>query len=568
MILQALKEYYDRKAADPDSGIAPPGWEKKELPFIIVIDDNGNLINFEDTREMVGKKKVAKTFLVPKAVKRSSGVAANFLWDNVEYALGIRCKAKEERVTEQHQAFLKKLDAHRDTPAIAAILKFLHNPNKESQLKNFPSWEDAQRDCSILSFRINGHSEPVFRETDIIKLISENIPDDGDEKIRCLVTGNIASLANLHAAIKGVRDTNTSGGNIVSFNIDAANSFGKKQGANAPVGKEAEFAYTTALNTLLAKNSDQKMNMGGCTVVFWAAKENDFETEFGSFFSEPDKDDPDRRTGHIKALYTSVADGSFITDDDPTVFYILGLAPNAARISIRFWQVTTVAQAAARIRQYFDDIDIYHREGYPDYPSIWRLLVSTASMGKTENILPNQEGDMMRAILEGLPFPMSLLQQVMLRVKCDRDISTSRIQLIKGFLNRQWRVSNPNNERSITVSLDNENTNIGYRLGRLFAALEKIQQEANPGINATIKDRFYASASSTPAVAFAPLIRLSKHHLAKLEREGRKIYFEKLIGDILDEVPSFPTHLSLIDQGQFAIGYYHQNRDFFTKNNN
>ena len=173
----------------------------------------------------------------------------------------------------------------------------------------------------------------------------------------------------------------------------------------------------------------------------------------------------------------------------------------------------------------------------------------------------------MRAILEGLPFPMSLLQQVMLRVKRDRDISTSRIQLIKGFLNRQWRVSNPNNERSITVSLDNENTNIGYRLGRLFAALEKIQQEANPGINATIKDRFYASASSTPAVAFAPLIRLSKHHLAKLEKEGR-IYFEKLIGDILDEVPSFPTHLSLIDQGQFAIGYYHQNRDFFTKNNN
>ena len=568
MILQALKEYYDRKAADPDSGIAPPGWEKKELPFIIVIDDNGNLINFEDTREMAGKEKIAKAFLVPKAVNRSGfKIAATFLWDTVEYALGITCKSKEELVIKKHQAFLEKLKEHSDIQGIAAILKFLHNPNREKLLENFESWKDAKKDNSFLSFRINGHSEPVFRETDIIKLINENTADSGDEKIRCLVTGNIASLARLHTDIKGVRDTNKSGGNIVSFNIDAANSFGKKQGANAPIGKEAEFAYTTALNTLLAKNSDQKIDMGNCTVVFWSAKENDLETAFGSFFSEPDKDDPDRRTELIKALYKSVANGSFITDEDRTVFYILGLGANVSRISIRFWQVTTVAQAATRIRQYFDDIDICHHENYPDFPSIWRLLVSTAAFGETKNILPNLEGDMMRAILEGLPFPMSLLQQVMLRVKRGRDISTPRVQLIKGFLNRQWRVSNPNNERSITVSLDNENTNIGYRLGRLFAALEKIQQEANPGINATIKDRFYASASSTPAVAFAPLIRLSKHHLAKLEKEGR-IYFEKLIGDILDEVPSFPAHLSLIDQGQFAIGYYHQNRDFFTKNNN
>lgn len=566
MILQALKEYYDRKASDPDSGIAPAGWEIKELPFIIVIDGEGNLVNLEDTREKKDKKLIAKSFLVPKGVKRSSGVASNLLWDNVEYALGIVCKSKEPRVKEQHSAFLERLMPYSSVPSVAAVLKFLQSPGIDEALNNYHSWADAKKECAFLSFRLVDSDSPVFRDEALMPLLKQTEPCDNVKKNRCLVTGDFTETAKLHTSIKGVKNTNTTGGNIVSFNFDAANSFRKKQGDNAPVGKEAEFAYSTALNTLLAKNSDQKMFLGESTIVFWAGKADKMESDFGFFFSE--KDDPDDRTERIKSFYSSLSDGKFITEDDNNMFYVLGLAPNAARISIRFWQTGTVAEIAARIRQYFDDLQIVHDEKFPDYPSLWRLLLSTAAQGKSENIIPNLEGDFLRSILEGAPFPETLFQQVMLRNKRERSVTYHRAQLIKAFINRKLRISNPNNERSLSMSLDKENLNIAYRLGRLFAVLEKIQMEANPGINATIRDRFYASASATPGTVFAILMRLKNHHLAKIEHQGRRIYFENLLGEILEPVKAFPSHLSLNDQGIFAIGYYHQNRDFFTKHNN
>ena len=568
MILQALKEYYDRKAADPDSGIAPAGWERKELPFLLVIDHDGNLVNLEDTREKKGKKLVAKTFLVPKSVKRSSGVASNFLWDNVEYALGIVCKSKENRVAEQHAAFLDKLEPYRSVPVIADVLKFLDRNDLEEKLSQYPAWNDAQKECAFLSFRFADSLEPVFRDKSIQPLLKSEKNCESANLRRCLVSGELSEIATLHTSIKGVKGTNTTGGNIVSFNFDAANSFRKKQGDNAPVGTEAEFAYSTALNTLLAKDSDQKIFLGESTVVFWAGKADKLEHDFGFFFSEPPKDDPDRRTECIKNLYSSLTDGKFVSEDNENLFYVLGMAPNAARISIRFWQVGTVAQIAARIREYFDDLQICHAPGESDYPSVWRLLVSTAALGKSENIIPNLEGDFLRAVLEGAPFPETLFQQVMLRTKRERLVSYPRAQLIKAYLNRKWRVSNPNNERSLTVSLDKENLNIGYRLGRLFAVLEKIQTEANPGINATIRERFYASASATPGRIFSILMKLTHYHLAKLNQQNRENFFKKLIGEILDQVSEFPVYLSLSDQGQFAIGYYHQNRDLFTKHNN
>ena len=116
------------------------------------------------------------------------------------------------------------------------------------------------------------------------------------------------------------------------------------------------------------------------------------------------------------------------------------------------------------------------------------------------------------------------------------------------------------------MALDVTNTNPGYRLGRLFAVLEKIQEEASPGINATIRDRFYGSASGTPVAAFPHLMKLKNHHLAKLENRGRAVNLEKIVGEIMDGLDDFPTHLSLQDQGRFAVGYYHQRQDFFKKN--
>ncbi len=332
------------------------------------------------------------------------------------------------------------------------------------------------------------------------------------------------------------------------------------------MGKGAAFAYTTALNTLLGKDSKQKMQVGDATAVFWSDRKTELEEDFGDFWAEPPKDDPDQLTNAVESLFKSAENGTLTCNPDATKFFVLGLAPNAARLAIRFWHVGTVDEMGRNIRAYFEDLRIAHGARDRQDLSLWRLLVSTAVQGKSENIAPNLAGNVMRCILDGLPFPETLLQATILRIKAERDVSYPRAKLIKGCLNRKFRSNSNNKERMLTMSLDRENADVGYRLGRLFAVLEKIQQEANPGINATIRDKYYASASSTPSTVFGNLMRLKNHHLSKLENPRRKIWFEKLLGEVIAALPGhFPAHLNLDAQGQFAIGYYHQAQDFWTK---
>ncbi|NLE42833.1 MAG: type I-C CRISPR-associated protein Cas8c/Csd1, partial [Lentisphaerae bacterium] len=491
MILQALKMYYDRKASDPNSDIAPPGWERKELPFLIVLDENGIPVSIEDTREMAGKAKRAKCFLLPQSVKRAMGIAANLLWDNAEYAVGAVCKGRPERVRQQHEAFLSLIQPHGDLPAARAVLAFLKREDREDLLSAFPEWKEIRETCAFLSFKIAGALEPVFRDPGIVVRVSRDAAAGADlgEPGICLVTGDRDEAARLHPAIKGVMGANTTGGNIVSFNFSAAESFGKKQGANAQVGKGAAFAYTTALNTLLGKDSKQKMQVGDATAVFWSDRKTELEEDFGDFWAEPPKDDPDQLTNAVESLFKSAENGALACNPDATKFFVLGLAPNAARLAIRFWHVGTVDEMGRNIRAYFEDLRIAHGARDRQDLSLWRLLVSTAVQGKSENIAPNLAGNVMRCILDGLPFPETLLQATILRIKAERDVSYPRAKLIKGCLNRKFRSNSNNKERMLTMSLDRENADVGYRLGRLFAVLEKIQQEANPGINATIRDK-------------------------------------------------------------------------------
>lgn len=568
MILQALKEYYDRKAADPDSGIAPLGWEWKEIPFLIVIDKEGQFVRVEDTRQLVDKKRKAKSFLVPHSVKRSVGIAPNLLWDNVEYVTGIVCKGKKTRVEEQHRSFADALNGYAEIPSVAAVLKCIDGTDWNDVLS---ALDESVKDewlkaCPFMSFQMQGETDLVCRDPQFVLRYNEEQVSSVSEKSICLVSGELDEPENLHPAIKGVRDTTTTGGNIVSFNFAAANSFGKSQGKNAVVGKRAAFAYTTALNTLLGKDSKQKATVGDATVVWWAGRNGEpLETDLADFWSEPPKDDPDRDARAVEGLYRSVETGAFVTDSDDTRFYVLGLSPNSARISVRFWQVGTVADLAQRFRDYFDDLTIAQGPKDKKHLSLWRLLTSTAPLGKSENIAPNLAGETMRSILSGTPFPETLLQSAIRRNSVERSIPYARAKLIKGCLNRKLKKQNPTNERMLTVSLDAENNNVGYLLGRLFAVLEKIQSEANPGINATIRDKFYASASATPIAVFANLMRLKNHHLAKLS-PGLRIVREQRIGEIVGKLPAaFPAHLSLDDQGRFAIGYYHENRDLWTK---
>ncbi|VAW80920.1 CRISPR-associated protein, Csd1 family [hydrothermal vent metagenome] len=569
MILQALNSYYERMVSEDSTALAPFGFETKELPFIIELNEQGELIQIEDTREGAGKKKQARSFLVPKGVKKTSGVVANLLWDNAEYVLGIDTKGKPERVQKQHQAFIKKIESlppeAKSDEGIQSVLGFFEQLDI-TQLETLPVWGELQTNPN-LGFRLQGDTGLITSRVQVVKALeaqAEQAPD-ANALSSCLITGDKRKIARLHSAIKGVWGAQTSGANIVSFNLDAFDSYGKSRGENAPIGERPAFAYTTALNHLLRKNSPQRIQVGDASTVFWADKPTELETQIVDIFGEPSKDDPDRNTNAVKALFKAVDFGRYADDQGKTRFYILGLAPNAARISIRFQAVSTVVEVSRRIKCHFDDLSIEHSDKQLPYLPLFRLLASTAVQGKADNIPPNLAGEVMRSILAETPYPQTLLSAAVRRIRAEREISYPRAAIIKACINRKTRRSNPDIAEELKMSLDKGNTNTGYRLGRLFAVLEKTQEEANPGINATIRDRYYGAASSTPVSVFSTLLKLKNHHLSKIENKGRVTNLEKLYGSIMDDINDFPPVLSLEDQGRFAIGYYHQRQDFFKK---
>ena len=564
MILQALSEYYDRRSKESESNIAPEHWEWKEIPFVIVLDNRGTLIQVEDTREKNGEKTRAKAFLVPQAVKRTSGIAANLLWDSTEYVYGIG-----KRGDEKKKAFIERL--RRDVgnvEAIKTLIQYLEGV-KRDQLPNIDYWDEISKGGVYLSFRLVTDRTLMCQRSDVMSVINEiNALSNGETSNGiCLVTGEQTYIKKLHTSIKGIPKSQTSGANIVSFNLDAFRSYGKEKGLNAPVGTKAEFAYTTALNELLGKDSKQKILIGDAQTVFWSKKPTSFETDFSSFFEEPHHDDPASETEKIKVILESVKTGAYLDDTSNTEFYILGLSPNNARISIRFWQVGTIAKFAERIKQYFDDFAINKPTWEPEYYSIKQILKNVSALDDTENIPPNLSGDLMRAILSGIPYPATLLQAAIRRIHSDAKMRVKpvRAAVLNAYLNSYYRFYPNVRQKEISMSLDVSQPSIGYHLGRLFAALEKIQEEANPNLNATIRDRYYGAACATPVSVFPTLLRLKNHHLAKLENKGSVVRFEQLIGEIMGNFTDFPAHLGLHEQGRFAIGYYHQRQYFFTK---
>lgn len=580
MILQALAGYYQRIAQDGASDVAPEGFERKEIPFLIVIDRDGRFVDLCDTRGVVGKKKQGRIFTVPKGVKKTSGIAANLLWDTANYVLGISKPGAEkdskknplEVAFRQKEEFRKKIlqtvpDALADQ-GIKAVLAFL-NRSEYLEIQGLPAWQEIAGTAPVLTFKLSGDAGLICERPAVLSALTAKADkrETCDSGQTCLVTGVKAEPVRLHTAIKGVWGAQTSGANIVSFNLDAFRSFGKDQGFNAPISKQAEFAYTTALNKLLLKDSRQRIQVGDCSTVCWAEHQNPIEDIFAELFGEPAKENPDQLTQAVRSLYTAPRAGVPPLDDDFTPFFVLGLAPNAARIAIRFWHAGTVGETASQIRQHFDDCAIVHSPHQPEHLSLFRLLVSTAMLGKSENIPPNMSGDLMRAILAGTPYPQSLLSAAIRRCRAEREIPYPRVAIIKASLTRASRYYK-SNEKEVGMSLDTTNTNTGYRLGRLFAVLEKIQEEASPGINATIRDRFYGSAAGTPVAAFPHLMKLKNHHLSKLENRGRAINLEKIVGEIVEGITDFPPHLNLQDQGRFAVGYYHQRQDFFKSTTN
>lgn len=573
MILQALYDYYHRKAQDSESALAPAGFEYKEIPFILELREDGSLNQIEDKRFIENKKKRAKSERVPQGVKKTSGVAANLLWDNAEYVLGLDTKGKSERVKEQQAAFLDKIRALNlaDTDkGITAVILFLESLDLAAIQQN-PLWDEIEKANPNLSFRLQGQSYLVCQSRTVQAAIA-NSSSKEIAKATCLITGENAEIERLHPAIKGVWGAQTAGANIISFNLDAFTSYGKSQSFNAPVSKSAAFAYTTALNHLLSKDSKQRMQVGDASTVFWASKEDVLEDSFAAIWGagESSKDDADRNTSAVRALFEAVEKhGRTPALTEETRFYILGLAPNAARISIRFWHVATVREVSGYIVRHFKDLEIDRSAWNKEFLPLWLLLKSIAHLGKVENVPSELAGEVFRRIMDGLPYPDTLLSSAIRRNHAEQNVTYERAAIIKACLIRNFK-------EKVSVSLDPNNTHIGYRLGRLFAVLEKLQAEAHDRkLSADVADKYYSSASTNPINAFPVLIKLHKHHLSKLRKQkfGRAVQFDQWLGEIYAGLPAplsaeksiFPNTLSLPEQGNFSIGYYHQRQFFFTK---
>ena len=565
MILQALNSYYQRMDAHQPGALAPYGLERKSLPVIIELDHQGSVHQINISKD----KQTPKLYVLPKAVKRASGIAANLLWDNAEYVLGLpRPGGKAARVTEQHQAFVERLRQLRcDDVGVQALLSFMASLDLVSlqQRSDFDaeffatnpnvSFQLADDTCLICE-------RPAVREA-ALALISA--PSADDLEGFCLVSGESASIERLHPSIKGVWGAQSSGANIVSFNLAAFSSFAKSQGANSTVSKRAGFQYTEALNYLLRKGSRQRLQIGDASTVFWAEEaheeiEDAFQTLMGSTEKDETTDDPNQGTSAVKAALQAFYKGSRIDPSDDKAFYILGLAPNASRIAIRFWQVSNVRAISRNVCQHYKDISMAHPPNDQAEIALPRLLSNLCLGYKLSNLPPNLAGEVARSIFTNSPYPISLLAAAVRRNKAERHVSFPRAAIIKACLNR-----NSLTTQEITMALDLDNTDTAYLLGRWFATLEKIQEESHPGINATIKDRYYGAISSSPVSVFGALDKLKNHHLSKLENTGAKVNKERLLGEIIAKLPAnLPNQLALHEQATFAIGYYHQRQDFFT----
>lgn len=564
MIIQELCRYYDRLSDNPEISISPPGFSREKIHAEIVLDREGNLIQFNDLRIQKGKKLVPREMIVPESCKRPGQKSYEkpfFLWDNTKFVLGADID-NDSKINLKLKYFKYSKELHRklyeDTSDdnLKILLLFLDkwDPQNTETLNN---WKELAGGNIV--FRLDGERS-YFHEKKILRniWIKYNGSSSQESKGHCLVSGLYQSIARIHPAIKNVKGAKSNGA-IVSFNDPSYESYGKKQNYNAPVGEMAAFSYTTSLNYLLANDGKQKIQIGDATTVFWTERESPIEGMFGMILDPKESEVSDNDELH--QILEAVRDGKLIDDIDPDVkFFILGLSPNAARIAVRFWHVCTVGQLAENIGQHFRDLKIQKGDFDPEYPGIWRLLRETVNKKASDKSpSPLLAGALMRSILEGTAYPQALQNAVINRIRADQDINYIRVSILKSILNRKQRLFKQGME--VSMALNTENKKPAYLLGRLFAVLEKAQIDAlGAGINATIKDRFFGSASATPKVVFPQLLRLAQHHIAKAEYGKNR---DKQIEEIVCELNGFPSHLSLDEQGLFAIGYYHQRQDFF-----
>jgi CRISPR-associated protein Csd1 len=564
MILQALAAYYDRLLAD--GAVQPEGFQEKEIPWAVELSPSGRFLALRRTGGEDGR---GRNFVVPAVAERSRNIVANLLWDNPEYVFGWPRPDLTERqaaeVPRRHEAFMARLrelpEAARADAGVSAVIKFLERGDF-ADLQTAEGWEELRRGNPNLSFRLDGDNCLVCERPVVRAALAEGFCgiDDPQNERQCLITGRGAVPLRLHPFVEGL-----SGGRrkLVSFDDPAFTSHGWSQGANAPVSQAAAQAYTAALNHLLARGNDRHRLIEGDTAfVFWAAAPTPIEDQFAHLLGSYAADQQESDGTPVRETFESVRRGLRPSLDDSTAFYALGLFPSSrGRAAIRFWHEGTVAELAHNILRHFDDLEIVGLGGESNLPSVWRLLAAAARDGDPKKLEDNLRGQLvvglMTSILEGLPYPATMLARTLGRCRAEQSVWPIRAAVIKAALNRRTPA------KEVTVSLDPEEPNPGYRLGRLFAVVENIQRSAQGDINVTIRDRYFSSAMTAPRSAFAELMRLKNAHLKKVRRSntGLAVHFERLLDQILAELPAaqgFPASLSLDDQGRFILGYHHQ----------
>ncbi|MBF0625607.1 MAG: type I-C CRISPR-associated protein Cas8c/Csd1 [Magnetococcales bacterium] len=592
MILQALYGYYQRKSRGDQPELPAYGYSVEKISYALVIDARGQVVGEPLDLRMPD----ARGRLVPRPLpvphpggKRTSGIEPFFCWDKTAYLLGAEVEGKRladclTASREQHRAVLETVEG-----AAAQALRAYFDLWRPERVQEWPQWQEISG--SNLVFKLDGtpgylHDDPAIRTA------WETYLARGEEDVigQCLLTGQPDALARIHPDIKGVKGGQTSGTAIISFNKSAFESYGKAQSFNAPVGKGAARGYAAALNHLLRSESRNKVQIGDAATLFWAERDSPAEDLLPLLWSPPlpakpasgsrpaaasqVEDDPATRQ-RLHSLLSVLARGGAWSglepDWDPQVrIFVLGLSPNAARLAVRYWITDPLDALLRRLGDHYRDIAIQRAfpETEPEFPPLWLLLRQTAAEGKADNIPPNLAGGVMRAILTGSPYPHSLLMALITRIRADHAVNTLRAALIKGCLNRLARACQ-RSEEEYPMSLDTNRQDAPYRLGRLFAVLEKAQSDALGPVNAPIGDRYFGSASAHPAGVFPVLIRLNRHHLQKLRKGdgqgGLAIVHERRLGEIMEGLGAFPAHLSLEEQGGFILGYYHQRNDLYRR---
>ena len=605
MILQALNRYYQILMDDPKADIAPPGFSRIPIHAAIVVSEEGDLLGFTSlmVEEQRGKRKFESPtkLLVPGQVLRTGKkILPNFLWDNVTYVLGLsEADDKPPEYTRQRYLAFKEFNLELlssvDNKTASAAVKFLRKFDQEG-LKDNPLLLDnvGLLNKANVVFKILGSEGFIHEDEEIKEAWKAHLKSSSDAPLgQCLVTGEISEIELTHNKIKRIPGGQPAGTAIVSFNERAYESFNKtnRQGLNAPVSKDAMFSYTTALNYLLQRQQN-RIILDDTTVVFWAESTNPaYVNMFTAILNpEADKTRSKRAQRDEKAEYElgqlmsalkagqSVDVGNLIMDLDPQIrFNVLGLSPNAARLSVRFYYTNPFSKSIRNLVTHHANMELINEfSGKAEYYPIWRIIKETVSKkARKGKAAPLLEGAVIRSVLMNLPYPAALYNAILTRIRADQDdkkagitkINHLRAAIIKAYLIRKYRNQNKYQEE-LQMSLNKDSTNQAYLLGRLFAVLEKAQQDAaGRDLNATIKDRYFTSACATPSTTFPVLLRLSQHYITKSDYgrlTDRRI--QDIMGKLEVEETPFPKHLNLDEQGIFVLGYYHQKADFYKPN--